>query len=105
MTEALAAAAAELRQRGPTGRYVTMSKIGGCREWDAAQAQACQCVDEDNALRRRTQTLEDIYKKVNKDKVKEAGKLAKKVGSTAEKFSKALLKLVRKYPKLITVKR
>jgi hypothetical protein len=82
-----------------------MSKLGGCREWDSAQARACQCVDEDNAVKRRTKSLEDIYKKVNKDKLSDVPALAKKHGTSASKFSKLVVKLIRKYPRLITVKR
>eukprot|EP00038_Savillea_parva_P031252 m.84239 g.84239 ORF g.84239 m.84239 type:complete len:282 (+) comp9587_c1_seq2:99-944(+) len=85
--------------------YVTMSKLGGCREWDTAQSAACQCVDDDRGLRRRRQTLEDIYKKVNKAKVDDVPDLAKKHGKSPTKFAKLLMKLIRKYPKLITVQR
>lgn len=84
---------------------ITMSKIGGCREWDSAQSAACQCVDDDRAIRRRTKTLEEIYKKVNPKKTSDVPKLAEKHGKSASKFSKLVVKLVRKYPSLIEVRR
>jgi hypothetical protein len=46
--------------------YSTMSRIGGCREYDQMQAAACDCVDDDRALVRRKMTLEEVYKKVKK---------------------------------------
>mmetsp|Transcript_21141 Transcript_21141/g.55005 ORF Transcript_21141/g.55005 Transcript_21141/m.55005 type:complete len:285 (-) Transcript_21141:1019-1873(-) len=84
--------------------YVTMSKIGGCRVWDAAQAAACECVDEADAMPRRTKTLTEVYKKV-KEKGKKIDSLIEKHGTSSQKFAKLLLRLVRKYPKLIKVKR
>jgi len=59
-----------------------------------------QCIAADKATTRRTQILEDVYKKFAPESIDKVGGLVAKADST-KKFASLLLKLVAKYPALV----
>jgi hypothetical protein len=82
--------------------HVMSASFGGCTQFDAAQRNSCDCVKKGKAEKRRHQSLNDFYKKHNKDKLGDVDKLWEKHGKKdAWKFAKFMNKLVAKYPKAI----
>jgi hypothetical protein len=90
------------------GLYKVLIQLGDCSKYDSAQKSNCKCVAEDKADRKRKEVLTDFWKKNNKKKKKlpqAADKLLKKHGTSAKKFAKLLLRLVKKYPKAVTIQK
>jgi len=88
------------------GLYKVLLQIGDCSKYDTIQSSNCKCVAEDKANDKRILLLNDFWKKHSKKKKtkQEAAKLTKKY-STTKKFAKLLLKLVKKYPKAVSIQR
>ena len=55
--------------------HVMSASFGGCTQFDAAQRNSCDCVKKGKAEKRRHQSLNDFYKKHNKDKLGDVDKL------------------------------
>lgn len=81
-----------------------MAGMSGCKDFDAAQLQACDCVAKDKADKRKTQVLTDFYTKWGGEKKAEVGpKVAKLLekSKSPSAFAFTLMRLVNKFPQCI----
>jgi len=78
-----------------------MVKMGGCTAYDAAQQQACECVEKSKVEEKRADALRYFYKKHAPENVDKVKQLVKKADTSA-KMAGLVRKLIKKYPKSIT---
>lgn len=74
-----------------------MASLSDCKQFDAAQRRACDCVATDRAPARRGQSVADFYKAHDAAGVAKAAGLAAKADN-ARKLATLLAKLVAKFP-------
>lgn len=80
-----------------------MMKLGGCKKFDEAQYQACECAADDQVETKREAAIRYFYKKNSPESVDKAKGLAAKADSPS-KMAGLFTKLLAKYPEAIVIK-
>ena len=80
-----------------------MMQLGGCKKFDEAQYQACECAPADKVASKREAAIRNFYKKNSPDHVDKAKDLATKADSPS-KLAGLFKKLLLKYPEAIVIK-
>ena len=80
-----------------------MMKLAGCKKYDEAQYQACECASSAQVASKREAAIRYFYKKFAPDNVDKAKDLAVKA-DTASKLAGLFRKLLLKYPEAIVKK-
>lgn len=80
-----------------------MMKLGGCKKFDEAQYQNCECTPANQASSKREAAIRKFYKKNSPENVDKATSLAQKA-DTPGKVAGLFTKLLLKYPEAITIK-
>jgi hypothetical protein len=77
-----------------------LMNLGGCKRFDQAQYQACDCVAKEKAPAQREAAIRRFYKKYAPGNEDKAAELVKKA-DTASKLAALFRKLIGKYPDAI----
>ncbi len=80
-----------------------MLKLGGCKKFEQAQYQACECASSNQVAQKREAAIRYFYKKFSPENVEKAKELALKA-DTASKLAGLFRKLLLKYPDAIVKK-
>jgi len=89
------------------GLYKMLLSITDCKKFEELQKKNCQCIIKKKIYQKRKVTLKNFFKlyTLKKKDDKEIEKLVEKHGTSVSKFAKLMLRMVKKYPKSITVVR
>mmetsp|Transcript_100135 Transcript_100135/g.289121 ORF Transcript_100135/g.289121 Transcript_100135/m.289121 type:complete len:260 (-) Transcript_100135:477-1256(-) len=80
-----------------------MMKLTGCKPFDEAQYQACECVVNDKVPEKREAAIRNFYKKNSPENIDKAKSLVTKA-DTPSKLAGLFIKLLSKYPDAIIKK-
>lgn len=80
-----------------------MMKLSGCKRYDEAQLQVCECALKDKADDKKETAIRNFYKKNAPENVNKAQSLVAKADTPA-KLAGLFIKLLLKYPDAITIK-
>eukprot|EP00934_Nitzschia_sp_Nitz4_P009015 Nitzschia sp. Nitz4//scaffold88_size82704//64517//65185//NITZ4_005304-RA/size82704-processed-gene-0.57-mRNA-1//1//CDS//3329559530//9005//frame0 len=80
-----------------------MMKLTGCKSFEDSQSNACDCVTDSRAAKRREQTVQSFYQSYNPQGLEKVSALAAKA-DTPSKLAGLFQKLLAKYPQAIEIK-